>query len=170
MGNIESDPEIDGSGFPNKYRRLSRMLNRRGGTMSIEIDRFWVPVYFCLAPSRSTTAITSAARYLTNYCPILRQQRALRNRRSDSDISKYKMSNFEVINTIQSPLLSDTTQPAIIEFETNYAAYKDRVNRLNLSRPASQRIPPATIRQCVKLEILHSMCILGYIEGANKGE
>ena len=80
------------------------------------------------------------------------------------------MSDIGLINTIQAPELAETTQPSLIEFETKYTAYKDRVGLLNSTRSEGQRLPHASIRQCIKPEILHSMCILGYIEGASSAE
>ena len=80
------------------------------------------------------------------------------------------MSDIGLINTIQAPELVETTQPTLIAFETTYSVYKDRVSRLNSTRSGDQQIPYASIRQCIKPEILHSMCILGYIDGASNAE
>lgn len=80
------------------------------------------------------------------------------------------MSDFGIVNTIQAPILENTSQPALIEFETKYSAYKDRVQQINDHRSVTQRIKEASIRQCIKPKILHSLCILGFIEGATTAE
>lgn len=62
------------------------------------------------------------------------------------------MFTFRLMNTIQTKELVETSQSSIIEFETKYAAYKERVTRLNSTRPQSQELPHAFIPKCFKLE------------------
>ena len=77
------------------------------------------------------------------------------------------MSNFGVISTISAPTLSSAKQAAIIKFETEYAAYKSKIDDVNRSRPPSQRIQAASIKQWLAPSFLSSLCLMGRIEGAN---
>ena len=80
------------------------------------------------------------------------------------------MSSFGLVNTISAPLWKGSTQPELIAFEVEFSAYAERVRQLNQTRPANQRIPPATLKQCIQPKLLHSMCILGLIEGSASAE
>lgn len=80
------------------------------------------------------------------------------------------MSSFGVLNTIRAPQLTSITQPNLIRFEVEYAAYKEQVTDINRTRSASNQILPAPIRQYLKPELLHSLCILGVIEDASTME
>lgn len=80
------------------------------------------------------------------------------------------MCTHGTINTITLPCLKGTTQPQLIEFEVNFSAYKEHIDALNNLRTASQRIPPATLKQCICPKLLHSMCILGIIEDASSSD
>lgn len=80
------------------------------------------------------------------------------------------MSNFGVVSTLTAPVLSSVTQPCLIQFETEYAAYKERVNDINRSRDEDQKIKPASIRNCIEPMMLHSLCIIGQVPGATSVE
>eukprot|EP00171_Calliarthron_tuberculosum_P023495 IDg23495t1 len=76
------------------------------------------------------------------------------------------MSNFGVVSTITAPILKSVTQPSLIQFETDYRAYKDKVEDINRSRESSEHITPASIKNCLEPTLLSSLCILGQIEGS----
>lgn len=80
------------------------------------------------------------------------------------------MSNYGIVNTIEPPMLSGTSQAQLIEFEIRYSAYSERITFINNGRPTNQKVKPATIRQCMKPKLLHSLCILGRIPDTSKSE
>ena len=80
------------------------------------------------------------------------------------------MADIGVVNTIDPPKLSDVKQSAIIKFEVEYVAYKERVENVNRTRPTNGRISAASVRQCIDPFLLNSLCILGEIENASNLE
>eukprot|EP00171_Calliarthron_tuberculosum_P002633 IDg2633t1 len=80
------------------------------------------------------------------------------------------MSNFGLVSTIQAPALKPVTQPSLIQFETEYAAYKVQVADINRNRDEVNQITAASIKNCLEPMMLHSLCILGQIPGASSVE
>ena len=78
------------------------------------------------------------------------------------------MYSYGVVSTVTAPVLNQVTQSHLIEFETEYEAYKENVADVNRNRDASRHISPASVRQCMEPALLHSLCILGQIEGAEE--
>ena len=76
-------------------------------------------------------------------------------------------SNFGVVAYIDPPSLLGVTQPDLIKFETEYSAYKEKVENVNLGRAAGNKLPIATIRDCIDGTTLQALCILGKITGAS---
>lgn len=80
------------------------------------------------------------------------------------------MATYGVVSTINPPMLSSIKQPSLIKFEVDYVAYKDKVADVNRTRNEEEQLIPASIRQCVKPELLQSLCIIGEIIGATTVE
>ena len=79
-------------------------------------------------------------------------------------------SNFGVVAYIKPPSLTGVTQPDLIKFETEYTAYKDKVNNMNNGRDEANKLPIATIKDCMDGPTLHALCIMGKISGATSLE
>ena len=79
-------------------------------------------------------------------------------------------SNYGVVALIQPPSLKSVDQPALIKFETEYTAYKKKVEDVNADRADDDRLILAPIKDCIESSTLHALCILGEIEGANTVE
>lgn len=80
------------------------------------------------------------------------------------------MSTYGVVSTISAPILNSAKQQSIIRFETEYTAYVAKVTDINRSRTPNSRITPASIKQCLEPTFLHSLCIIGRINGATSSE
>lgn len=75
-------------------------------------------------------------------------------------------SNFGVVAYITPPSLKGVTQPDLIEFETEYSAYKENVSNVNAGRDQDELLPVATVKDCIDGPTLHALCIMGKIDGA----
>lgn len=62
------------------------------------------------------------------------------------------------------------TQPSLIQFEVEYAAYKDKFDEVNAGCSGSNVQPQKYVRQCLKPDLLHSSRMIGAIEGASTVE
>ena len=80
------------------------------------------------------------------------------------------MSNFGVVSTLSAPVLKGVTQPCVIQFDNAYKAYTEKVADVNRARDETDKIVPASIKNCVEPMLLSSLCTLGKIEGATKLE
>jgi len=69
------------------------------------------------------------------------------------------MSTYGVVSTINAPRLISVRQPELIKFEVEYASYKEKVADINSSRHEDDQITPASVKNCIKSEVLHSLCI-----------
>eukprot|EP00171_Calliarthron_tuberculosum_P004521 IDg4521t1 len=81
-----------------------------------------------------------------------------------------KMSNFGVVSTISAPVLKSVTHSALIQFQTDYKAYTEKVADINRNRNEDNKIEAASIRNCFEPILLSSLCLLGQIEGASTAE
>lgn len=70
------------------------------------------------------------------------------------------------MSKINAPVLDSPKLSDLNALEREYAPYKERSKDVNQTRTAEKRIKSASISQCMKLEFLHRLCILGYIDGA----
>ena len=77
-------------------------------------------------------------------------------------------SNYGVVALVTPPTLELVDQPSLIKFETEYAAYKNKVDDVNKDR--SDKIHMATIKDCMDPTTLHALCIMGEIPDADKVE
>ena len=77
-------------------------------------------------------------------------------------------SNYGVVSLVSPPSLKLVDQPSLIKFETEYAAYKTKVDDVNKDR--SDKIHLATIKDCVDPTTLHALCVMGEIQNADKVE
>ena len=66
------------------------------------------------------------------------------------------------------PRLKLVDQPALIKFETEYAAYEDRVDDVNKNR--TEEIHTATIKDCINPATLYALCEISEIPNAKKLE
>eukprot|EP00171_Calliarthron_tuberculosum_P004516 IDg4516t1 len=80
------------------------------------------------------------------------------------------MSNFGVVSTISAPVLESVTQPSLIQFETEYKLYQEKIADINRTRDKNKKIEPASLKNCIEPLLLNSLCILGKIEGASKAQ
>lgn len=58
------------------------------------------------------------------------------------------------------------TQPALLQFEIEYAKYVRKVNDVNSTRIVEEKLAVATIRDRMDGSVLHAMCIMGKVVGA----
>ena len=79
-------------------------------------------------------------------------------------------SNFGVVAYIKPPTLHGVTQPDLIKFETEYTAYKEKLQNVNNGREDGNKLPTATIRDCIDGPTLQALCIMGKISGAQTME
>ena len=79
-------------------------------------------------------------------------------------------SNYGVITVIQPPTLKTVDQPALIRFESAYAAYRAKVEDVNKDRDEASKLSLATIKDCMNSSTLHALCIVGEIENASTVE
>lgn len=56
------------------------------------------------------------------------------------------MFKYGLVNTIQASTLAKTTQPEPIRFETDFAAYKYRLNDIKAGRTSNWKIKAAATR------------------------
>lgn len=80
------------------------------------------------------------------------------------------MSSYGVVSKITAPVLKSSKQQSLIEFETEYQAYKSKIADVNRTCSTSTRMAVATIKQCLDPTFLHSLCMMGRIEGATTAE
>ena len=81
-----------------------------------------------------------------------------------------EMSNFGVVSTVTAPTLKSVKQTDLIQFETEYMAYKEKIADINRTQGYDHEVAPASIRNCVDPMLLHSLCILRQIGGATTVE
>lgn len=79
-------------------------------------------------------------------------------------------STHGVVAFIKAPLLKSVDQPALIQFNVEYSAYKAKVANVNAEREGDKEIPFATIKDCIEPSVLNALCILGEVEGAKSAE
>ena len=77
-------------------------------------------------------------------------------------------SNYGVVALVTPPTLKLVDQPALVKFETEYAAYKNRVYDVNKDR--TEEIHTATIKDSMDPATLHALCVMGEIPNAEKVE
>ena len=77
-------------------------------------------------------------------------------------------SNFRVVALVTTSTLKVVDQPALIKFETEYAAYKNRVDDVNKDR--TEEIHKATIKDCMDPATLDALCVRVEIPNAEKVE
>ena len=75
-------------------------------------------------------------------------------------------ANHTVSLLVQPPTLDRIDQPALIKFETDYAAYLAKVEDLNKDQEEDAKLTPASIKDCIDGQTLHALCMLGQIDGA----
>ena len=73
-------------------------------------------------------------------------------------------SNYGVTSVIQPPTLKTVDQPALIRFETAYAAYRAKLEDVNKDRHEPSKLSPATVKDCMNSSTLHALCIMKEIE------
>eukprot|EP00171_Calliarthron_tuberculosum_P010981 IDg10981t1 len=71
------------------------------------------------------------------------------------------MSNFGVVSTISAPILESVAQPSLIQFETEYKSYQEKIIDIKRTRDEDKKINPASIKNCIEPLLLKSLCILG---------
>ena len=76
------------------------------------------------------------------------------------------MSSFGIVTTINALQLGSVAQPNLFRFEVEYSAYHQKCEDINRNRAEDNQIEIASIRQCLRPVLLHSLCIVGKIEGA----
>ena len=77
------------------------------------------------------------------------------------------MSNFGVVSTVTAPVLRSVKQTDLIQFETEYSAYKEKIADINRTQDDDHQVSPATVRNCIDPMLLHSLCILRQIGGCH---
>lgn len=75
-------------------------------------------------------------------------------------------SNYGLVAFLKPPSLEAIDQPSLIRFETSYSAYIAKIEDVNKDRSNDEQILPASIKDCFNANTLHTLCILGEIEGA----
>lgn len=122
-----------------------------------------LPEYFVLFPCAWPCANVHCELQWNNQAFCFRRQRALH-------CSWYKIYSYEILNTIKAPCLEGVSQSELIKFEVDYSAYKDCIEDVNYGKPPSQRLKPSSICQCMKPRTIHSLWILGRIDGASSAK
>lgn len=79
-------------------------------------------------------------------------------------------SDYGLVGFIKAPVIKKLTQPSLIQFETEYSKYVRKVDDVNSNRPDDDQIEVASIRDCMDGKLLHALCIMGEIEGADTVE
>lgn len=79
-------------------------------------------------------------------------------------------SNYGSVSVIQPPSLKQVDQPSLIKFETEFSAYRNKVDGVNSDRDEENKLQPATIKDCMDSNMLHALCLMGEIEGASSVE
>ena len=77
-------------------------------------------------------------------------------------------SNYGVVALVTPPTLKLVDQQALIKFETEYAAYKNRVDDGN--KDLTEKIHASTIKDCMDPATLHALYVMGEISKAEKVE
>ena len=79
-------------------------------------------------------------------------------------------NNYGVVALVTPPKLKLVDQPSLIKFETEYAAYKTKVEDVNKDRDDANNVHLASIKDCIDPATLHALCVMGEIQNAEKVE
>lgn len=79
-------------------------------------------------------------------------------------------SNCGVVAAIQPASLKSVDQPALIKFETAFAAYRTKVEDVNTDGDEHSKLSLSTVKDCIESDVLHALCEMGDIEGASNLE
>ena len=71
-----------------------------------------------------------------------------------------------LVSQINRPELEGCRRSSIIAFREDYDEYKRRIEAANANRQPRDRLRMATIRECIKPDLLESMCMMSKIPGA----
>ena len=71
-----------------------------------------------------------------------------------------------LVSEIKRPEITSCRRSALIAFREDYEEHKRRIEDANRERPARDRLRVATRRECIKPELLESMCVMEKIPGA----
>ena len=79
-------------------------------------------------------------------------------------------SDYGVIALVTAPKLKLVDQPSLIKFETEYAAYKAKVDDVNNNRDEANQVHFTSIKDCIDPATLHALFVMGEIQDADKFE
>ena len=79
-------------------------------------------------------------------------------------------SNYGVVALVTPPTLRLVDQPSLINFETEYAAYKNKFEDVNKDRTDATKLHLATIKDCMESATHHALCVMREIVNADKVE
>ena len=75
-----------------------------------------------------------------------------------------------VVSEIKRPELTSCRRSAVGSFREAYEEHKRRIGDVNRNRAARDQLRVASIRECIKPDLLESMCVMGKIPGATTSE